>query len=326
VGRSVILAEGVRREAIGDGQFDVSASGVLAYAPGANAQMGRLVRVARGGTPAPLTPEPGAYQRFDVSPDGRWLAAVAQTADGQELRVMDLRSGQATTWLAGEAIRHPMWSPSGDRLLVSTRDTRGSYVLSGTPGSGRAPDTLMRAPVTATLMYDPVDFAREGEVLLQNWADFVVLRMSGSAPTRLDTVLTDARFPALSPSGRHIAYVNKPGEIIVTSYPALGRRWQVTSSGVEPLWLSPSEVLYRSGVAWYVARINVQTGEPLGPATLWARDPRFWDTSGWSNRPSRDGGIVYVQGPSQTGSSFLRAEPGWVARMKRAVDAANPGR
>jgi hypothetical protein len=181
----------------------------------------------------------------------------------------------------------------------------------------------MRAPSTATLQYDPIDFAREGNALMQNWADFVVFRMGTSAPVRLDTVLTDARFPAISPSGRHIAYINKPGEIIVTSYPALGRRWQVTANGVEPLWLSATELLHRSGVAWYVTSIDPATGEPLGPAVLWARDPRFSDTSGWSNRPSRDGGIIYVQGPSQTGSSYLRAEPGWVEKMKKAVDQAN---
>ena len=102
-----------------------------------------------------------------------------------------------------------------------------------------------------------------------------------------------------------------------------GRRWQLASEGVEPLWLSATEVLYRSGVSWYVVRINPETGEPTGAATLWATDSRFSDTSGWSNRPSHDGGIIYVEGPSQTGTSYLRVIPNWVAQMKASVDAAN---
>ena len=65
-----------------------------------------------------------------------------------------------------------------------------------------------------------------------------------------------------------------------------------------------------------------ETGEPLGPPTFWARDPRFSDTSGWSNRPSRDGGIIYVQGPAQNHSTYLRVIPDWVRQMRAAVDAA----
>jgi hypothetical protein len=82
-------------------------------------------------------------------------------------------------------------------------------------------------------------------------------------------------------------------------------------------------VLYRSGISWYQVRIDPASGEPAGPGTLWARDPRFSDTSGWSNRPTRDGGIIYVQGPAETSVGYLRIIPNWVEQMKKAVDAAN---
>lgn len=140
----------------------------------------------------------------------------------------------------------------------------------------------------------------------------------------MDTVLAGVRFTSLSPSGKLIAFQTLEGSrIMVASFPVPGRRWQLASEGVEPLWLSATEVLYRAGITWYLARINPETGEPLGPATLWARDPRFSDTSGWSNRPSHDGGIIYVQGPEQTTSTWLRVVPNWVTRMKAAVNAAN---
>jgi hypothetical protein len=93
------------------------------------------------------------------------------------------------------------------------------------------------------------------------------------------------------------------------SRPTAGRQWQIASDGVEPLWLSPTEVLYRAGVSWFVAHVNPETGEPAGAPTFWARDPRFSDTSGWSNRPSHDGGIIYVQGPAQTSTAYLRVVP-----------------
>jgi hypothetical protein len=111
--------------------------------------------------------------------------------------------------------------------------------------------------------------------------------------------------------------------IVVASFPVAGRRWQIASEGVEPLWLSATEILYRAGVSWYLAHLNPETGEPLGAPTFWARDPRFSDTSGWSNRLSHDGGIIYVQGPEQTSATYLRVIPNWVSQMKAAVDAAN---
>jgi len=97
----------------------------------------------------------------------------------------------------------------------------------------------------------------------------------------------------------------------------------VSSDGVEPLWLSSTEVLYRSGVSWYQVQLNPATGEPVGAPSFWGRDPRFTDTPGWSNRPSRDGGIIYLQGPAQVSTSYLRVIPNWVRQMKAAVDGAN---
>ena len=137
-------------------------------------------------------------------------------------------------------------------------------------------------------------------------------------------MLTGARFNSLSPNGKLILYQAMEGSrVIVTAFPKPGRRWQLASEGAEPLWLSATEVLYRTGVSWYLVRVHPETGEPTGAPTFWARDPRFSDTSGWSNRPSHDGGIIYVQGPSETSGGYLRVVPDWVRQMKAAVDAAN---
>jgi hypothetical protein len=111
--------------------------------------------------------------------------------------------------------------------------------------------------------------------------------------------------------------------VMVTSHPAPGRRWQVSADGAEPQWLSTGELLFRIGAAWYVARLDPITGEPLGTPRPWGKDPRFSDTPGWSNRLSHDGGILYVQGPPITSGTFLRVVPGWVAQARAAVNAAN---
>jgi hypothetical protein len=55
----------------------------------------------------------------------------------------------------------------------------------------------------------------------------------------------------------------------------------------------------------------------------WAKDPRFSDTFGWSNRTTPDGGIAYVQGPPVTSGTYLRVVPDWVAQARRAVREGN---
>ncbi|MEO8636853.1 MAG: protein kinase [Gemmatimonadales bacterium] len=324
VQRSVSLATGIRREAIGEAQFDIASSGTLIYAPGVDATVGRIVRLRPGSAAQPLPMEMADFQRYDLSRDRRWLAAVVQAADGAELRIYDLRDGQRFTWLKGEAIRHPLWSPDGERLLVSVRDSSRWTVLRGAPSSGARPDTVAAFEFTP-FAPDPVDFHDDHSAVAQDWGGSVVMRFDpGIAHPSFDTILTGARFPSVSPNGRLIAYQTQDGgRIVVTAFPVPGRRWQLASDGVEALWLSPAEVLYRTGVSWYLARLNPESGEPLGAPVFWARDPRFSDTSGWSNRPSQDGGIIYVQGPAEVSSSYLRVVPNWVAQMKTAVDGAN---
>lgn len=321
-GRSVTLVAGIRREADGEGQYDIGANGMLVYSPGLDATVGRFVSLHAGGTPQPLPLEMADFQRYDLSRDRRWLAAAVQAADGAEVRIYDLRNGQHFTWLTGEMLRHPLWTPDGEHLLLSALDSTRWSILRGAPSSGRQPDTVA-AFDGLEIGPDPIDIHDEQSALAMDGA--IAMRFNpGTARAKFDTVLTSVRFTSVSPNGKLVSYQTlEGGRIEVTTFPSPGRRWQLASEGVEPLWLSAREVLFRLGVGWYVVRINPETGEPLGAPTVWGRDPRFSDTFGWSNRLSHDGGIIYLQGPAQTGSNYLRAVPDWVPQMRAAVDAAN---
>ena len=323
--RPVTLLSGMRREALGEGQFDVALNGTLVYAPGIDATIGRLVTLHAGGVPQTLPMESGDFQRFDVSHDRRWVAASVQNLASNELRIYDLQNGQHFTWLTGGTIRHPLWSPSGEQLLLAVRDSTRWTVLRGAPSSGARPDTLASGAYDSYSL-DPTDYYSDHLALAQSWGGSLVTRFDPSAPrATFDTVLTGSRFASVSPNQKLILFQTLEGnQVIVTRFPVPGRRWQLASEGVEPLWLSATDVLYRLGIAWYLVRINPETGEPLGPPTFWGRDPRFSDTSGWSNRPSRDGGIIYVQGPAENGSRYLRVIPDWVRQMRAAVDSSAP--
>ncbi len=319
--RAVALVSGIRRESIGEAHFDVSDNGTLIYAPGLDVTKGRLVRRGPNSAPATLPIEGAHFQRYDLSRDGRWLAAVVQGNSLNELRIYDLRTGQHTVWQRAEIIRHPMWSPDGESILYSERAGDQWSLVRGVPGSGTPPDTLARfAPTGMTI--DPLGYLNDSTAIGQEWLGALVVRFDPREATpTMDTVLTGARFPSISATGQLVTYQSTDGSrIMVTTFPTPGRRWQIASQGVEPIMLSPSTVLFRQGAAWYSATVNPTTGEPDGAPVLWATDPRFSDTSGWSNVPTHDGGIIYVQGPEQVSPGYFRVIPNWVAKMKRAVD------
>jgi hypothetical protein len=325
VGRSASLLTGVRVTSIGSADYDISATGTLVFAPGGNAQIGRIVRLSAGGTPTPLPVPEGAYQRWDLSRDGRWLAAVVGGPGYQELRIFDLQGAQSFTWLRATYVDQPLWSPNGDNtLLLGVQDSAGAAILRGVPSSAAAPDTVFAADDAAAVLR-LMDWSSPHQVIGLAGSGYQLIRFDPLARVaRFDTIASEGQFAMTSPDGRHLVLSRAAGSrIVVTAAPPGPWERQIASSAVEPLWLSSSELLYRAAFMWKVVRIDPATGEPEGPASDWGADRRFADTFGWSQRPDWHGGIIYLQGPPATQATYLRVIPNWVAQMERAVDEAN---
>src|SRR5207237_10738135 len=112
-----------------------------------SAGLGRLGRAARGKAPEALPIAPAAFLRWDLSRDGRWLAAAVQATGQMELRIYDLReAGRHSVWLRAKDVGQPLWSPSGDRLIIDVADSTHSAILMGSPLLGLPPDTIARLP------------------------------------------------------------------------------------------------------------------------------------------------------------------------------------
>jgi len=326
IGRSVSLVNGIRRESIGTAQFDVNATGMLIYAPGGNGGIGRLVHLGPDGIIKPLPMPPASYARWDLSRDRRYLAAVSQASGYQELRVFDLHNGQSFAWMRGEALGQPLWNPNGDSLLVNVQDSSGERLVAGSPFTPVAPAVLAVSNTASVAIRRVYDYHSPTLVLARTSAGGLLLKFDPThRPVRFDTIPgADGNFAMMSPDGRRILFTPSAGSrvMVTSSSPGTTQR-QVAANAVEPIWLSDTEILYRSGVTWHLTRLDARTGELAGSTSVWGSDPRFADTFGWSNRPSWDGGIIYQQGPVKTSAPYLRVIPDWVDRMKRAVDEAN---
>ena len=325
IGRSVSMVTGIKRDALGIAQMDLTPTGMLGYATGSSATLPQLVRLQSGSLPTPLPIERAAFLRFDLSRDGRRLAAVVGMPDQEEIRIYDLRSGRSQTWLRAESITMPLWNPVGDKILVRVTNGARSAIVLGSPNSTIAPDTLFAATAPAATP-DPRQYYNENTIDAEGGSGTIAMvRFNPSErPLRFQTLLPDALFAEISPDGKHLAWHGSvSSQLILSSNPPGTQQQQIANGAAEPLWLSSTALLYRSGVTWYVVRLNAASGELTGPPTLWARDARFQDTPGWSNRVSWDGGIIYLQNPEQSDARFLRFMPNFVERMKTAVDEAN---
>jgi serine/threonine protein kinase len=324
IGRSVSLVAGIKADAAGSGQMDLTPDGMLAFVPVTPMSDARMVLLRPGQQPKPLPIEPAHFQRFDMTRDRRRMAVVVITREGHELRIYDLRTGQRQTWLKAEYIGGPLWDNTGDRIVVRTWNGTRAAILRGSPDAATPPDTLFSAS-SLSLVPEPTDYHDDANVLARGATEpYSAIRIDLTGrPAKFDTLMAGAVFTGISPDGKHLVWQSQSsGQLNLTSYPPGPRHQLVALGGVEPLWLSPTELLYRSGATWNLAHLNA-AGDLVGSPAHWAADPRFLDTPGWSNRVSWDGGIVYVQSPDVSDARFLRFIPDFVARMKAAVDKAN---
>jgi serine/threonine-protein kinase len=321
VGRSVRLATGLGRRAYsGAGTYDVAASGTLVYAHGIDHAVGHLVQVDEQGVDTLLLGRE-VFLRIAFSPDGRRLAAVVEGREGQELRIYDLRTGQYVLWVRRAEVRQPVWSPRGDRLLFS--DANAIFV--GSPGRAGAPESLYTTPHR----FEGFTWLPDDRVIgaLLRLGVAVALHVD-ARPATLDTLLADASFVRLSPDGRWIVYNDRTiTSLWLEPFPRDGRRYQLsTNRGAEPLWRSPSEVIVENigpPVGMDRLIINTRAEPPEVVRRPWLKLPGFLETAGQSATLAPDGRVVYVRGAEETPVPYLRVIPGWVDRMRRAVDEAN---
>ena len=132
-----------------------------------------------------LPMEAADFQRFDLSRDGRWIAAAVQGAEQNELRLYDLRNGQHSAWLHGEYVRHPLWDPKGETLLIGVRDLTRWSILRGAPSSGVAADTILSGARSEQHQRHVLSKTRAALAIGVGWhRTALALRQRGAVPPR----------------------------------------------------------------------------------------------------------------------------------------------
>jgi len=288
-GAAVPVVEGIMQSQTGGAQYTFSATGSLAYVPGAaQAAQFKLVWVSRTGIEQPLTTPAHTYQHPRLSPDGRRVALQIVEEESQ-VWTYDLARDTLTRFsFEGKSNGNPTWTADGKRIsFYSTKDGPQNLYWQMADGSGG-----LERLTTSEHIQAPMSFSSDGQLLAfldvdktTGW-DIWVLRL-GDAPAvsgqvrKAQPFLRTTSFesaPRFSPDGRLLAYISDESgqyETYVQLYPGPGGKWQIsTDGGTEPVW-NPNgrELFYRSGDKMMAVDITTQPAFAAGKPRVLFQGP-----------------------------------------------------
>ena len=278
-GTAVPVVEGVRQSTTtGAVQYSFSATGSLAYVPGAvqSAQL-KLVWVTRNGAEQPVAAPARGYVFPRLSPDGRRIAVGIMDQETQ-VWLYDLSRETLTRFtFEGNVNLSALWTSDGRRITFqSDKEGPPNVYWQRADGSGGL-ERLTTSDYTSV----PSSCSPDGQLAFvqidpATGFDIWVLRLTDRKAQPFLRTPYNETSPRFSPDGRWLAYIsNESGryEVYVQPYPGPGGKWQIsTEGGTEPAW-NPNgrELFYRSGDKMMAVDIATQPGFTVGkPRALFA--------------------------------------------------------
>jgi serine/threonine-protein kinase len=291
----------------------VSEDGMLSYVRGRRLVFRQPLRLDREGRIEMelARPIPGARAPA-VSPDGTRLVASVVDAETYDLRLFDIATRTASRLTSGLGVDFlPAWSPDGGRIAYSISDRDLVAVVSVDPP--HEPRTLTRGwgprwlPDGKSLVFQRLGDGATWDIW-RYWLEAEAEEPVLEGPSH-------ERSPVPSPDGHWLAYTSDETgqeELFVSGFPG-GERVQVSHRGAtEPQWISPDELLFRSGSQLYFTR-------RLGSDRLAFEEPRLLlslaeaglssGDSVWNTTP--DGGLVVLRDVVPEDAAVLTLVTNW---------------
>jgi serine/threonine-protein kinase len=239
----------------GAGQFSLSASGCLVYAPGSidADQENSLVWVDAEGRDEKIVSFKAPFFSTQLSPDGKRIAYTLLGMEGH-VWVLVIARGTATMLTTEGMAEWALWTPDGERLIFDWLESGVPNLYCQAADGGSPMERLTESqnfqfagsisPDGGTLAF--VELSRETDYDIH----FLDLRQ------RRVTPFLNSRFfegyPKFSPDGRLIAYVTDESgrmEVYVQALSGRKGKWRISQEGgASPLWAPDGRRLYyRSG-------------------------------------------------------------------------------
>jgi Tol biopolymer transport system component len=268
-GGPVPVVEGIRSDG-GTAFYEVSATGSLAYVPGADITVTgdqHLALIDRTGKVDLLKLPPATFRSPRVSPDGKQVAVEIQSGNEGNVWIYDLSGASALRRLTfGGSNRSPTWSADG--VLVAFQSNRdGDYAIFSQRADGGGAAERLTTP-EKDVTHAPESWSSNGHLLFAASKRAETTLWTYSAKDRTSRpfgAVRSSRQPtnaAFSPNGAWVAYQsNETGTpaVYVQPFPATGARFlaSVEKPGDDPhhpLWSRDGkELFYVAGPNRFVA-------------------------------------------------------------------------
>ena len=262
-GSPVPVVEGVARPlsflASGVAQYDVSATGTIAYLPGAGSRGGNepksLAMAGRDGKIQPLGLPAQPYVHPRVSPNGRQL--VVGTDDGKDavVWVYDLKAGGSLRRLTfGGRNLFPIWTRDG-RFITFQSDRDGDLAIFKQLADGSGPAVRLTKPGQG-VSHEPESWSPDGKVLSMdistagNQSVWTIGMEPDAKPKAFVDTAAVEKHSSFSPDGRWLAYMaaavaGGPSDVFIQPFPPTGAKYQVSNGGGRvPVWSPDGKQLF----------------------------------------------------------------------------------
>jgi serine/threonine-protein kinase len=329
-GTPVTVLDGVR-----DAQFDISASGVLAYVPGAGrAPNFSLVWVDRAGVPRSINDLPRGYEDLHLSPEGGRVATTIEESgpdSAAHVWIADATTRGTLTRLTFDGFsRDPVWAPDGKSIVFGSKRGENTFGLYLQRLDGRSPAELVWASPTP-FWPDPQSWTPDGRLIVfttkgkETHDDIWTLSLADRRATPWLQSPAAEWAGRLSPDGRWMAYTSSESgrdEVYVRPFPGPGVKLLVSSGGgLNPIWSRDGrELFYRGGADLVAVSVETEAGLTIGkPTVMFAGRYRL---SGRDFDVSPDGKrFVMMRNDDPRTSSSINLLLNW----RRALDARLKG-
>jgi hypothetical protein len=315
------------------GQYYVSDSGWLAYAPGGifhDVDYSFMRVDQKGDSYLDINLKvPGALPRF--SPDGGRIAYTTMGVESK-LWIYDLNRATSSPLTDEGIVYSSVWMPPDGKRLIFAWHKTGSSNLYWQPADGSLPKERLTTSVNNQL---PGSFTPDGKTLAfvednpETRCDILLLDIDSRKITPLLNSKAFEGFPEISPDGNWLAYVSDESgqaEVWVRPFPGSGAKYKISNEGgISPIWSkNGSQLFYRNGTGnqVWVVDIRLDGGfSPSKPRLLFKKQIEIgWPTRNWDLWPEGKGFLILKPEdlePQPVTEIFLVEN--WFEELKRLV-------
>jgi Tol biopolymer transport system component len=317
----------------GAGQYSVSKSGWLAYAPGGifPDPENSLVKVSQKGEVQPAVDFKSPFFAPRFSPDGKRI--IYQTIGLDKfVWIYDLNRTTATPVTREGIANFVIWAPDGKRVVFAWTKS-APFNLYRQPADGSSP---MEQLTTSEYDQFPGSFTPDGLTLAfvedrpKTGADILLLNVKSGKVTPFVNSSADEGWPEFSPDGRWLTYNSDESgrnEVWVRPFPGPGGRWQISKEGGwQPIWSKDgNQIFYKRADQVWAVDVRTEGGFSAGkPRLLFERNGLGGGTPirSWDLWPEGQG-FLMVKGDERKPDPVteINVVQNWFEELKRLVPA-----